>query len=77
MAQVLIRELPDDVVERLKARARAHGTSLEGELREILRQASLHPVTDIRLVADEVTAATATRAPATDSVTLLREDRSR
>jgi len=36
MAQVIVRNLDPGVVERLKARARRHGRSLEGELREIL-----------------------------------------
>lgn len=36
MAQVLIRNLPDDTVERLKERAAGKGRSLEQELREIV-----------------------------------------
>ena len=38
MAQILVGELPDAVVERLKARAKRNGRSLEAEVREILRQ---------------------------------------
>jgi plasmid stability protein len=38
MAQVIIRNLDPGVVERLKARAKRHGRSLEGELREILSE---------------------------------------
>jgi antitoxin FitA len=40
MAQILVRNLDSSVVERLKMRARAKGTSLEQEAREILTQAS-------------------------------------
>jgi plasmid stability protein len=40
MAQVLIRNLSDDVVERLKKRAVAKGNSLEQELREIVTAAA-------------------------------------
>ena len=40
MAQVLIRDLPDDVVERLKAKAAAEGHSLEAHLRIVLEKAS-------------------------------------
>jgi plasmid stability protein len=40
MAQVIIRNLPDDVVAGLKVRARQRKHSLEQELREILRAAS-------------------------------------
>ena len=36
MAQLVVRNLPDDVKERLKARAKRHGRSLEAEVREIL-----------------------------------------
>jgi plasmid stability protein len=36
MAQVIVRNLDARVVERLKARAKRHARSLEGELREIL-----------------------------------------
>ena len=36
MAQLVVRNLPDDVKERLKRRAKQHGRSLEAEVREIL-----------------------------------------
>jgi plasmid stability protein len=36
MAQVLVRQLSEDTVARLKARAKHKGNSLEQELREIL-----------------------------------------
>lgn len=38
MAQMLIRNLDDHLVERLKLRARAAGRSLEAEVRNILEQ---------------------------------------
>lgn len=40
MAQVLVRDLPEDTVARLKERAAEAGRSLEAELREILNQAA-------------------------------------
>ena len=40
MAQVLIRNLSEDVVERLKKRAAVKGRSLEQELREIVTAAA-------------------------------------
>ena len=40
MANVTIRNLEDEVVERLKARAKTHNRSLEAELREILTTAA-------------------------------------
>ena len=39
MAQILIRQLDDDVKARLQRRARRHGRSTEEEVREILRNA--------------------------------------
>lgn len=40
MAQVLVRDLPDETVARLKARAAEAGRSLEAELRELLNTAA-------------------------------------
>jgi antitoxin FitA len=39
MAQLIVRDLEDDIVGALKARARANGRSAEAEHREILRRA--------------------------------------
>lgn len=41
MAQLIVRNLDDDVKERLQQRARRHGRSTEEEVRSILRQAVL------------------------------------
>jgi plasmid stability protein len=40
MAQVVVRQLEDDVKARLKQRAARHGRSMEEEVREILRNAA-------------------------------------
>jgi hypothetical protein len=40
MAQLIVRKLDDDVKERLKARAKKHGRSLEAEARAILEGAA-------------------------------------
>ena len=39
MAQLVVRNLEDDVKARLQVRARRHGRSTEEEVREILRNA--------------------------------------
>ncbi|HXT51414.1 MAG TPA: ribbon-helix-helix protein, CopG family [Thermoanaerobaculia bacterium] len=39
MAQLVVRQLDDDVKEKLQRRARRHGRSTEEEVREILRNA--------------------------------------
>ena len=39
MAQVVVRQLEEDVKLRLKRRAESHGRSMEEEVREILQRA--------------------------------------
>jgi antitoxin FitA len=41
MAQLIVRNLEDEIVDRLRARAAKHRRSTEAEHREILRQALL------------------------------------
>jgi len=43
MAQLLIRQLDEDVKDNLRKRARKHGVSMEAEARTILRAALLRP----------------------------------
>jgi plasmid stability protein len=40
MAQVIVRQLEEDVKARLRRRAERHGRSMEEEVREILRNAA-------------------------------------
>jgi plasmid stability protein len=40
VAQLIVRRLGDEVKERLRARAKKHGRSLEAEAREILSEAA-------------------------------------
>ena len=39
MAQILVRNITDDLKDRLRKRAREHGTSMEAEVRSILANA--------------------------------------
>jgi len=39
MAQVLVRQLDDKIVERLKKRAKEHGRALQSEVKMILEEA--------------------------------------
>lgn len=41
MAQLIVRNIEDEVVDKLKLRAAQHGRSAEAEHREILREALL------------------------------------
>lgn len=47
MAQIVVRQIEDRVKDRLKARARLHGWSMEEEVRQILRQAVEEPVDEL------------------------------
>jgi plasmid stability protein len=78
VASLTIRNLDDDVVERLKARAEANKRSLEAELREVLARVAREGRTfDLRSYAERIAAMTPRRTPQTDSTILLRRDRRR
>ena len=75
MAHVLIRNVDDRVVERLKARAQRNGVSLETELRDILqREAMPQNIAEVRSILGELDKRTEGRKLA-DGVNLLRKDR--
>lgn len=76
MAQVLIRELDDDVVARLKERAQRNGRSLEAELRGILEQAAPTNFADARSLAARLRRRFSGRT-FTDSAVSVAEDRTR
>jgi plasmid stability protein len=76
MAQILVRNLDDATVERLKARAKANGRSLEAEVRCILEQsAKVDMVTARQMVLDIRERLKGRKFP--DVVELIREDRDR
>lgn len=77
MAQILVRQLDDKLVERLKKRAKEHGRSLQSEVKTILEEA----VPDYggvwkRIVRLKDTLNQADRS-FSDSTPLIREDRDR
>jgi len=47
MAQVLIRNIDDAVLEILRSRAKARGIALEAELRDVLTRAAGRPRADL------------------------------
>lgn len=77
MATVTIRNLSDEVVEKLKVRAKTHHRSLEAELREILSAAVRRASKEELLAEAERIAAMTPDVPQTDSTLLIREDRDR
>jgi|APTNR8051073442_1049403.scaffolds.fasta_scaffold24767_2 plasmid stability protein len=78
MANLTIRNVDDEVVEALKAQAKAHNRSLEAEIRQILQDRARRPWTgaELRELADKIAAMTP-NVLQTDSADLLREDRDR
>jgi plasmid stability protein len=76
MAQVLVRNLDDSIVAALKARAAAHGRSLEQELRLVLAEAARPMRQEVRKIAASIRALTR-RPLAADLEALIREDRER
>ena len=79
MSEVLVRNLDESVVERLKARARGNGRSLQAELKLILEQAAqpARPSRAAYRVLAERVRASLKEQTQTDSAVLLAEDRAR
>jgi plasmid stability protein len=48
MGQVLVRNLPTEVVRKLKIRAQQHRRSLQEELKDILQQAAQQNAKDVQ-----------------------------
>jgi plasmid stability protein len=76
MPQVLIRELEERTVTRLKQRAKQHGRSFEAELRTILNDTVKDEPRDPAEVAAEIRTMFAGRT-FDDSAELIRADRDR
>jgi plasmid stability protein len=75
MAQILVRNLDDAVVDSLKSRAAAKGTSLEQEARTILTEASKMTRAEVAKLLAEFRAK---QKPSTRSVVDdIRKDRDR
>jgi antitoxin FitA len=74
MAQVIVRNLDEQVVSSLKIKAELHGHSLEQELREILKRTAELSSEEKLALADRIAALTP-RPLQTDSSDLIREDR--
>ena len=74
MANVLVRNLDDDVLKGLKAAAKAHGRSLQAEIHEVLRNASARRLAETRRLSDRWLKRLR-RSSHTDSAALIREDR--
>ena len=74
MTQLLIRDMQVETVQRLKARAKRHGRSLQGEVKAILEAAAGYSMQEARAVSEGWAARLAGRG-FSDSAELIREDR--
>lgn len=74
MAQVIVRNLDDSVVDTLKRKAALHDHSLEQELRNILAEAAKLGARDRTSVASRIRAMSPA-AEVRDSTELIRQDR--
>jgi plasmid stability protein len=78
MANVLIRDIPDEIVKDLKQMAKLHNRPLQQELREILVRSAGQPYRDIARQAAEIRKKLAgNHRTFSDSTELLRADRNR
>ena len=76
MPQLLVRDVPRDVVEALKLRASSHGRSAEAEHRAILEKTLKAGREGFRARAAQLRDATKSRVVG-DSADLIREERDR
>ena len=78
MANLTIRNLDDEVVDKLKERARDNDRSLEAELRALLTEMANRPSRKKRLeIANRIAAMTPEGVTQTDSTKIIREFRDR
>ncbi|MDH4305494.1 MAG: hypothetical protein OEV53_15670 [Nitrospira sp.] len=76
MAQVLVRNLNDKVVARLKKRAKTRGRSLQAEVKTILEEAARDVPEDFWKEADRIREQLKRSGRKfSDSTALIREDR--
>ena len=78
MGQVLVRNLDDAVIEQHRARAKAHGISLEQELRDVLSREAKPSREELLGELDRIRAANRPPPPGTRWPTaeeMIREDR--
>ena len=74
MANILVRNLDDEVLKQLKSAAKAHGRSLQAEIHDVLRSASARRLAETRRLSTQWLKRLG-GSRQTDSATLIREDR--
>ena len=76
MLNVLVRDIEASVIERLKLRVKKQNRSLQSEMKLILSDAADRPEPLSELEVVQKNKASLRSLPRTDSIELLREDRS-
>ncbi len=76
MADVLIRNVDDRVIEKFKKRAAENGRSLQSELKELIEESAPRDLDEFLAEAAKIRAKWGPR-PGVDSVQAIREDRER
>jgi plasmid stability protein len=76
MPQLLVRDLNEETIKGLKARAKKHQRSLQGEVKHILEEASLKSMEGARELAEKIRSRLA-GSIFSDSSELIRQDRRR
>ena len=71
MANILVRQLDDETISRLKSRAKSKGRSLEAEVREILTRTATFDWAEVFALRDR------NGVPGQSSVEMISEDRNR
>ena len=74
MPNVLVRDLDDEVLEQLKAAAKANGRSLQAEIHDILRRANTRNLAETRRLSTKWLKRL-NRSKQSDSAALIREGR--
>ncbi len=74
MGSLLIRDLDEEIMSRLKLAAKAHGRSLQGEIHDALERASMRSLAETRRLSKRWLQELA-RSPQSDSTKLIRRAR--
>ena len=74
--QLSVRNLDEDTIKRLKALAKQHGRSLQGQAKIVLEEAAMLPVNEVSAIVKKWQRRLA-RKRFSDSTRILREDRRR
>jgi antitoxin FitA len=76
MPQILVRDLSEETINRLKEMAKGHGRSLQSEIKLILEDISMKTMEDARILAERIRSGFKKKT-FPDSAELIRQDRNR